>query len=59
MGTPPIPRYLGDPDYYPKGDPRREAHLAHILTQRAINVRIDASGGDKSYAVVVMRSEVR
>lgn len=58
MGVP-IPRWLGDPDYFPRTDPRREAHRAHIETRQRIDERIRACSADESYAVVVTRSEVR
>lgn len=58
-GTLPIPRWLGDPDYYGRRDPRREGHRKHIETQRRINARIDASAGDGSYSVVISRRDTQ
>ena len=58
MGIP-VPWWQSDRDYYPKSDPRRAAHLAHIETQQRISARIDASAGDRSYAVVVRKEDLR
>ncbi|TAL43818.1 MAG: hypothetical protein EPN91_05535 [Salinibacterium sp.] len=58
VGTLPIPWWMSDPDYYPRNDPRRAAHLARIATQRRLNVRIDAAAGDQSYAVLVRRADM-
>jgi len=52
-----IPRYLGDPDYYGKRDPRRQAHVERIKKQRRIEARIRASSGDGSYTIVVTKQE--
>ncbi len=57
-GTLPIPYWMSDRDYYPRGDPRRAEHLKHIDIQDRINARIDACAGDRSYAVLVHKSEV-
>lgn len=58
MGLP-VPYYLSDPDYFPRNDPRREAHRAEIATQRKIDARIVASSGDQSYAIILTRGEMR
>lgn len=57
-GTPPVPYWRSDRDYYPRKDPRRDAHLAHIETQERINRRIVASSGDGSYSVIVTKKDV-
>lgn len=43
LGTLPIPWWMSDPDYYPRNDPRRPAHLRRIEIQQRVNARIDAS----------------
>lgn len=58
VGTPPIPHWRGDRDYYPKSDPRRAAHVAHIETQERLNARIIASAGDHSYSVIVAKADL-
>jgi hypothetical protein len=58
IGTLPIPWWMSDPDYYPRNDPRRRAHLRRIEIQARINTRIDASAGDGSYAVNVRREDM-
>lgn len=58
LGSDPIPRWRADRDYYPKGDARRPAHIAHIDVQERINARIVASAGDGSYAVIVARKDL-
>ena len=57
-GAGPVPYYLSDPDYFPRNDPRRAGHLAHIAKQRRINARIAAAAGDQSYAVLVRKADV-
>jgi len=58
IGTGPVPYYLGNPDYYPRNDPRRAAHLAHIAIQRCIDARIAAAAADHSYAVLVRKADM-
>lgn len=58
QGTLPIPWWMSDPDYYPRNDPRRPAHLRRIEVQARLNARIDASAGDSSYSVLVTRKEM-
>lgn len=57
FGTLPIPYWMSDRDYYPRSDPRRAAHIRNIDIQERINARIDASVGDRSYAVTVCRED--
>ena len=56
-GTLPIPWWRFDRDYYRKGHPMREAHLAAIDIQNRINARIIASSGDGSYSVIVGKGD--
>lgn len=57
LGTLPIPWWMSDPDYYPRNDPRRPAHLRRIEIQQRVNARIDASAGDGSYSVLITRGD--
>lgn len=56
-GTLPIPYWMSDPDYYPRKDHRRVAHVRNIEVQNRINARIDACAGDGSYAVTIRRED--
>lgn len=55
----PVPYWMGDRDYYPRGDPRREEHVRRIDARRRVDASIAASSGDGSYAVTVPRQQRR
>jgi hypothetical protein len=57
-GTLPVPYWRSDRDYYHRGDPRREKHVAHIDTQCRIDARVHASAGDGSYSVLVTSEDI-
>lgn len=54
----PVPYWQSDRGYYPRKDPRRDAHIAHIEAQERINQRIVASSADGSYAAIVTKKDV-
>lgn len=57
MGTP-INYYKGQRDYYSHKDPRFKKHISEIDTHKRIDARIDASAGDHSYSVVLVRKDI-
>jgi hypothetical protein len=52
-----VPWWRGDPDYYPRSDPRYAEHRRRIEANNRIDQRIAASSGDRSYSIVITKAE--